>query len=425
MAGLLRVPEVAAGATEAILSEWLVREGSSFRVGDPIAVLETEKAQVEIEADTDSVILRVLVVDGSQVEVGAPMALIGTDAELSADLDALLAELGVRAGSPTPAAPRREVPEPESPAPVQEAVPPSGRRFVSPLARKMLREAGLEADGIVGSGFQGRIVRSDVERAVAQARSEDRPEPAQVAQPAVAPASAPQPRTRPQDTGFTDEPHSRLRRAVASRLTESKRSVPHFYLKRTARVDELLALRGRVNAQASLKTSLNDFVIRAVAVAHTLVPEANVIWTEDALRRFESVDIAVAIASEKGLVTPVLRGVEKSSLGAISSAVKAFVGQADSGKLQQRDLEGGSISVTNLGMYGVEEFHAIINPPHSAILAVGAARPAPAVVDGEVVVANLMSLVLSVDHRAIDGALAAKWMDALVTALESPLRLLV
>jgi pyruvate dehydrogenase E2 component (dihydrolipoamide acetyltransferase) len=437
MAELLRVPEVAAGATEAILSEWLVTEGSSFRAGDPIAVLETDKAQVEIEAESDSFILRSLVRGGSQVEVGSPMALIGTEAELSADLDALLVELGASAVAATPAPPRREIPETEpeanTAAPASDQGPaaprapsipvtaPGGRRFVSPIARKLLREAGLEVDGLRGSGPDGRVVRRDVEAAIAAGLVEP-PAAAPTPPPAPSPTAGP---ARPVGGGFHDEPHSRLRRAVATRLTQSKRTVPHFYLKRTAGLDALLALRAEVNAQVPVKISVNDFVIRAVAVAHVAVPEANVIWTDDAMRRFDTVDISVAVASERGLVTPVLRGVERSSLSGISTAVREFVALANTGKLQQRDLEGGSISVTNLGMYGVEEFAAIINPPQSAILAVGAARPVPVVVDGEVVVRTAMTLVLSVDHRAIDGALAARWMDALVGALENPLRLLV
>ncbi len=223
---------------------------------------------------------------------------------------------------------------------------------------------------------------------------------------------------------YLEIPHSRQRRALARRLTQSKQSIPHFYVKRTARIDDLLALRLQLNDMAARKLSINDLVIRAVAAAFVAVPEANVIWTDEGMRQFDSVDIAVAIASERGLVTPVLRSVEKTSIGEVANAVRSFVQQANDGKLQQRDLEGGSITVTNLGMYGVEEFSAIINPPQSAILAVGAGTAVAAVVDGEVVVATTISLVLSVDHRAIDGALAARWIDALVHCIERPLRLL-
>jgi pyruvate dehydrogenase E2 component (dihydrolipoamide acetyltransferase) len=380
MATLLRVPEVAAGATEAVLSEWLVKERTPFTAGDPIMLMETDKASVEIAAETDAMILRILVPGGTSVEVGSPVALLGGADDRDADIDRLLAELGVTAPpAPAPAPPRREVPE---------------RVFMSPLARKLLKNAGLAPDQVTGTGPNGRIVRRDVDGAIAKAKR-----------------------------GFQEIPHSRTRRAIAERLTASKQTIPHFYLKRTARVDELMAMRQRLNAISPDKISVNDMVLRAVAIAHRDVSEANVSWTPDALRQFESVDIAVAIAAERGLVTPVLRGVEQSSLSTIAAQVQAFVRQAGAGTLRQNDLEGGSISVTNLGMFGVEEFSAIINPPQSAILAVGAAVPAPLVVDGRVEVATQLTLVLSVDHRAIDGALAARWMAVLVRALEEPLHL--
>uniref|UniRef100_UPI0015EFE022 2-oxo acid dehydrogenase subunit E2 n=1 Tax=Pseudonocardia pini TaxID=2758030 RepID=UPI0015EFE022 len=221
------------------------------------------------------------------------------------------------------------------------------------------------------------------------------------------------------------EPHSRLRKAIASRLTRSKQEIPHFYLKRSAAVDELLALRAQLNTHSPVRISVNDLLIRAVAVAHRAVPAANVVWTDDALRRFDGVDVSVAVAGERGLVTPVVRGLENRSLSSISSEVRRLVEAANAGRLQQRELEGGSITVSNLGMYGVEQFSAIINPPQSAILAVGAGTPSVRVVDGEVTVVTTIDLVLSVDHRAIDGALAAEWLAAFVEAVEQPLRLVV
>ena len=415
MATLLRVPEVAAGAAEAVLSEWLVGENTPYRAGDSIALLETDKAQVEIEAEADAVILRTLVPGGSHVEVGAPIALLGEESEIGADLDRLVAQLGVGVAVAQTPEPTSAPPTGDEPAADEQSR--GTRVFISPLARKLVREAGLTAEQVRGTGPNGRIIRRDVERAVQENR----------AQPVVAtdPVS-PAPTARPIPTasaGFREIPHTRLRRAVAARLAASKQTIPHFYLKRTARLDALLDLRGKLNEVSPQKISVNDLVIAAVAVAHQAVPDANVIWTEEGMRQFESVDIAVAIAAQRGLVTPVLRGVEGLSPSAIARQVKTYVQQADEGSLQQADLEGGSLTVTNLGMYGVEEFSAIINPPHSAILAVGAARPAPIVVDGVVQVATQMALVLSVDHRAIDGALAARWMQALIEALEQPLRL--
>jgi pyruvate dehydrogenase E2 component (dihydrolipoamide acetyltransferase) len=433
MATLLRLPEVAAGATEAVLSEWLVKENTPYRTEDPIVVLETDKALVEVAAESDAVILRALVPNGSTVEVGAPIALLGDESEIGADVEQLLAELGVSAG-PTDREPAPATPPEASPSAQEAPVPPvtteseNARVFISPLARRILKEAGLTTDQVRPTGPHGRIVRRDVERAVEEARAsaaaaEPVPAPAQPApvEPVPAPVRTASP--QPQTAGFRDIPHTRLRRAVASRLTASKQTVPHFYLKRTARIDDLLALRKQLNEVSPQKISVNDLVIAAVAVAHQAVPDANVIWTDEGMRQFESVDIAVAIASERGLVTPVLSAVERMSPSAIAREVKAYVQKANQGSLQQGDLEGGSLTVTNLGMYGVDEFSAIINPPHSAILAVGAGRPAPLVVDGTVQVATQMTLVLSVDHRAIDGALAAQWMEALVGALEQPLRL--
>jgi pyruvate dehydrogenase E2 component (dihydrolipoamide acetyltransferase) len=442
MATLLRVPEVAAGATEAVLSEWLVKENTPFSTGDPIMTLETDKAAVEVAAESDGVILRALVPGGTTVEVGSPLALIGAAGEQGADVEALLVELGVIArtavGPQTPERPQRlEVTQTAASTQAAAPVPTaseSTRVFISPLARRMLKEAGLTTDQVRGTGPNGRIVRRDVERAVAEAGAAavpaavtSSPEPAV---PARTPSPSPEPvvpaRTAgplPQNAGFRDIPHSRLRRAVANRVTTSKQTIPHFYVKRTAGIDALLELRKQLNEVAPQKISINDLVIKAVAVAHRAVPDANVIWTDEAMRHFESVDVAVAIAAKRGLVTPVLRGIERMSPSAIADQVRTYVRQADEGTLQQGDLEGGSLSISNLGMYGVEEFSAIINPPHSAILAVGAGRPVAVVVDGTVQIATQMTLVLSVDHRAIDGALAAQWMEALVGALEQPLRL--
>jgi pyruvate dehydrogenase E2 component (dihydrolipoamide acetyltransferase) len=445
MAELLPVPEVAAGTNEIIVSDWLVEPGAAFKAGDLIAIIETEKAVVEVEAETDATLLRALVEAGKTAEVGAPMALIGSDEEADGDLDALLADLGVSGqGRGQAAAPRRDVADshaealasPNDTAPRQQSAALSttpapqapgvdgGRLFVSPIARKLLKDADLSPDGIKGSGPNGRIRRRDVEPIIAAATSGSSGVPApHVAETPDAPV--PVEAAQSAGAGWTEVPHSRLRRAVARRLTESKQQVPHFYVRRTVVLDELVKLRSQINEASPTRISVNDFLIRAMAVAHTEVPEANVIWMDEAMRQFDSVDISVAIAAERGLVTPVLRGVEKSSLSAISTQVKTFVAKANEGKLQQSDLDGGSISISNLGMYGVDDFSAIINPPQSAILAVGAGRPTPVAVGDKVKVRTAAELVLSVDHRAIDGALAARWMAALVDAVHQPLRLLV
>lgn len=426
MAELMRVPEVAAGAEDVVVQEWLVAAGAEVAKGSPLVVVETDKAVVEVEADTAGVLLRPLVESGSRAEVGAPLALLGSAEEASGDIDALLAGVGVIDG-PTPPAPETAGTPPKQaelaapPTPTVEAA--GSRRPVSPIARKLLREAGVSLEDVQGTGPGGRVTRRDVVAVLDRRKGEPTdasalPGPA----PAVATSSV-------EGAGWVDIPHTRIRRAIAQRLGASKREVPHFYVRRAVRIDELLALRARLNAAGDVKVSVNDMVLKAVAVAHREVPEANVIWTEDALRQFDRVDIAFAVAAPNGLVTPVLRGVEALSLGQISRQVKSFVEQATAGRLQQRDLEGGSISVSNLGMYGVDEFAAIISPPHSAILAVGAGVPSPVVevVDGEtrLAVGTVMNVVLSVDHRAVDGALAARWLDALVMTLEAPFRLVL
>lgn len=427
MARLLRMPEVAANATVAVVSEWPVGENEPFREADTIATIETEKAVVDVPADADGVILRTLVPPGAEVEVGAPIALLGDRGEQVGDVDALLVELGAGervvpvdadAGSVDGAAVDGTVSSAAA-AVVDDAQPGEPHRiFSSPLARRLARDAGLRLDQLVGTGPGGRIVRRDVEVAVRRdvetaVRQHEPVVPADEVAPAAAAA------------GYADTPHSRVRRATAARLTESKQQAPHFYVRGTARVDRLLKLRERVNAAGTVKVSVNDFVVKAVGAAHALVPAMNVIWTADAVRAFERVDVAVAVATERGLLTPVVRDVGSLSLSAVARATADLAARAREGRLRQEELEGGTISVTNLGMYGTEEFAAIINPPHAAILAVGAARPEPVVRKGRLRAATVLHVTLSVDHRPVDGVVAAQWMQAFVELLENPERILV
>ncbi|MCX4733954.1 2-oxo acid dehydrogenase subunit E2 [Streptomyces sp. NBC_01363] len=435
MAELFRMPAVAADAATAVLSAWQVAEGASFTKDDALVSIETDKAEVDVAAEQDGVLLKTLYEAGVEIEVGDPIAVLGAVGEQVGDLDTLLAELGVGAPVAAPKAVRRDVPEepaaasPAAPAP--SASPSAGepergeRVFSSPLARRLARVAGLDIESLTGTGPGGRIVRRDVDAAVAA-----RPAPAPES--AVAPAPVPPaPTTVPQavapaDTGdHEDIPHSRMRRAIARRLTESKQHTPHFYLRATCAVDELLALRQRINAVSPVKVSVNDLLIKAVATAHTQVPEMNAVWQPDAVRRFRTVDVSVAIATGTGLVTPVLRGIENLSVSAIATRTRAYAEQARSGGLRPADLEGGSITVSNLGMYGVEEFAAIINPPQAAILAIGAARDEAVVRDGAVIAAKVLGVVLSVDHRPVDGAVAARWLAAFTEAVENPVRLVV
>jgi pyruvate dehydrogenase E2 component (dihydrolipoamide acetyltransferase) len=416
MPELLRMPEVATGTTEAVLSSWSVSENAAITAKEVIATVETAKAVVDVEAETDGVVLRLLVAPGAEVETGTPIALVAGPGEHVTDIDSVLRDLGFAASPPVdPIA--LDIPEaattPE-PSPVEVPVPapqPSGghdRVFASPLARRRAKEAGLSIEQINGTGPNGRIVRRDVEVAVSSVSSASRADPVESTSAAA----------------WTDRPHTKLQRLVAARLTESKQQAPHFYVRGTARVDRLLGLREELNADSEVRISVNDLVIKAVARAHVRVPALNVVWTPDAIRSYSSVDASVAIATDSGLVTPLLRSVQDMSVSAVARSVQDFVGRARAGRLQQHELEGGSVTITNLGMFGTEEFAAIINPPQASILAVGAARQEPVVVDGEVRAATCMRLTLSVDHRPVDGVSAAEWMRVLISLLEHPARIL-
>jgi len=411
MAELLRMPEIATGTDEATLVSWPIEVAAEFTESDVIAVVETAKAVVDVEAGRAGVLVRTLVEPGTDVKVGAPIALIAGVGETLGEVYEVLRSLS----SDAPAEP---APVPALAAPALAAPPADlARIFASPLARRMAREGGLALADLTGTGLGGRIVRRDVERALAR-------KSAPASAPAPAAASVEPAADLPE--GATAVPHTRLRRLIATRLTESKRTIPHFALRASIEVDDLLALRARINEVSDVKVSVNDLVIKAVAAAHLAVPEANVIWTDEAIVRFAGVDIAVAIAAPAGLVTPVIRGVERLSLTALARTVRDLVERAGSGQLRQAELEGGSTTVTNLGRFGTEEFTAIINPPHSSILSVGAIAKRPVVLDsGEITARSTMNVVLSVDHRAIDGVLAAEWMRALTQAFRTPLTLLV
>ena len=427
VARLMRMPEVAANATAAVLHEWSVAERAEFGAQDVLATVETDKAVVDVEAEAPGVVLKLLVEPGATVEVGAPIAVLGEPGDVAGDLTAVLASLGVADAGSAPPDPEGAPDEPLSPELPAAVVPatvaaagmnPSaevpngnghGRIFASPLARRLARDAGLGLEDIAGTGPGGRIVRRDVEAAAR--RPSAPPQPAPLAAAAAA-------------ADWTDVPHTPMRRAIARRLTESKQSIPHFTVRATLRADELVRLRAGLDAIGT-KVSLTDLLVAAAARAHLAVPRMNAIWTPDATRQFSSVDIAVAVATETGLLTPVVRGVERRSVGTLGEAVRDLVVRAREGRLRQDELEGGALTITNLGMYGTEEFAAIINPPQSAILAVGAVRSEPVVVDGALAVADVLRVTLSADHRVIDGALAAEWMAAFRAAVEEPLRLLV
>jgi pyruvate dehydrogenase E2 component (dihydrolipoamide acetyltransferase) len=443
------MPEIAANTEEATLTEWPVAENQPFTAGVVIATVETAKAAVDIEAEADGAIIKTLVTPGTDVNVGDAIALIAAPGEKVDDIDAVLAKLGIGTAKNTSdavavaavvpdASSEPEVQRPASDDRLPEPTPApaatngqQARVFASPLARRMARDAGIDFDSLTGTGPGGRIVRRDVEQAIARQKASTpaaTSDPGAAASLEVASRTVQQARstTAPASPGtYTDVPHSKLRKVVAQRLTESKRNIPHFYLRGTAEVDRLLTLRADLNAVSPVKISVNDLVVKAVAQAHVSVAGLNVIWTENGMREFDSVDLGIAVATDNGLVTPVLRAVERMSISSVATATRDFAARAKQGGLKQAELEGGCATITNLGMYGTEEFGAIINPPQSSILAVGAARREPVVTaKGRVRSATTMRVTLSVDHRAIDGALAAEWMRAFLAILEQPLQIL-
>ncbi|MDG4665615.1 dihydrolipoamide acetyltransferase family protein [Mycobacterium sp. 236(2023)] len=399
MATVVRMPEVLANATEATIQSWLVSVGQEIAIGDPLAEIETDKAVVEYAAEVEGVLAKLLAEPGTAISVGDPIAVVTAPGETADDVYV-------------------EARDPESGAPVIEKIveavestpKTNGRRlFATPLVRKIAREKGIDLASVNGTGPGGRIVRRDLDRL-----------------PAAAPVPTVRVEEKPSPEGdFVDNPLTGMRKAIARRLTESKMTVPHFYVTADCRVDALLDLRRSVNEAGTTKVSLNDFVLKAVAGALVEVPEANAIWNSDSIRRFVGADIAVAVAVDGGLLTPVLRGVDRLPISAISAQIGDLATRARGGKIKQHELEGGSFSVSNLGMYGVTEFSAILNPPHSGILAVGGAVQKPVVVDGQLAVGTVMTVTLSADHRVIDGAVAAQWMASFVRRIENPLTILI
>ncbi|MDF3884442.1 pyruvate dehydrogenase complex dihydrolipoamide acetyltransferase [Cupriavidus basilensis] len=410
MATLLRMPEVAANATQATLQAWTKNEGDTIAVGDCIAEIETDKAVVELNADSAGVLGRRLVAAGQDVEVGAPIGVLLVNGETSVDIDALIAAAGGGAQVPEAVAASAG----EAVAPSRAAAPQAARIFASPLARRLAAQRGLDLAALRGSGPNGRIVKRDIEQAAAV--------PAPASAPAVAHPAAPQAQV---SEAFTEVPHSNMRRTIARRLSESKSTIPHFYLTADCRMERLLALRAEINANAPRKISVNDFIVRAVAVALREVPEANVSWTDAAMRHYHQADIAVAVSTGAGLITPIVRAADTKPLSLISTEIADLATRARASQLRPEEYQGGSFSVSNLGMFGVSGFSAIINPPQAAILAVGATQAVPVVEDGELKVGQVMRCTLSVDHRAIDGALAAKWLAAFQRLLENPLSMLI
>lgn len=419
MAKLIRMPEIAANATSAVIQAWAKKEGDNIVVGELLAEIETDKALIEYDADVAGVLGKILAPTGKDIEVGAPIAVLFAEGETNVDIDALLAEEGIAPAVPSEpavvvadAAPATVV-APATSAPVASPVN-GGRIFASPLARRLAGEQGIDLATLSGSGPHGRIVKRDLANA--------KPAVQPVAQ---IPAASVKAAAASGEATYIEVPHSGMRKTIARRLTESKTTVPHFYLTADCAMDKLIALRAEINATATRKISINDFIVKAVAAALRDMPEMNVSWTEAALRKYEQVDISVAVSTDTGLITPVVRQADRLPLAAISSTISELAGRARSGALAPHEYQGGSFTISNLGMFGVQEFAAIINPPQAAILAVGTTAQRPVVVDGQLTIASLMTVTLSVDHRAIDGALAAQWLALFKRYIENPLSVLI
>jgi pyruvate dehydrogenase E2 component (dihydrolipoamide acetyltransferase) len=422
----IRMPALSPTMTEGNLAKWLKKEGDEVRSGDVLAEIETDKATMEVEAVDDGKIGRILVPEGAEgIKVNAPIALLlGEDEDPS-----VLANFAETPRAPVQPAPPPAAPEPvPAPPPAAPAERGNGRIFASPLARRMAQQAGLDLGAIRGSGPQGRIVKADIEAALSAARAAPVP-PAAAPQPLPAAAlvlSKERVAALAGNPPYTERPLTAMRRVIARRLTEAKQTVPHFYLTIDCEIDELLKIRGELNAKSdAYRISVNDFVIRAAALALRQVPAANASWSDEAILVWDTVDIAVAVALDDGLITPIVKAADRKGLAAISNETQDLVARARAGKLKLEEFQGGTFSISNLGMYGVRDFAAVINPPHGGILAVGAGEQRPVVKNGALAVATVMSCTLSCDHRAVDGAVGAQFLAAFKKLVEDPLTMLL
>ncbi len=433
------MPALSPTMTEGKLARWLKNEGDQIKSGDVLAEIETDKATMEVEAVDEGKLGKILVAAGSEgVKVNEPIALILEEGESASALAALAATPASKPAAPAPAAP------PVAPAPVARAsvapaaaalfpsIIPSGdgedRVFASPLARRMAQQAGVDLAKIVGSGPHGRVIKIDIEAAIAS------PGRAAAAPAARAPGPAPAPAPATAVAGATPHklvPHTTMRKVIARRLTESKQQVPHFYLTIDCEIDALLKLRADLNAKSpekgegAFKLSVNDFVIRAAALALTKVPAANAAWSDEGTIMYEQADMSIAVAIPGGLITPVIRAADTKGLQKISSEMKGLAEKARAGKLLPEEYQGGTFSISNLGMFGIKDFAAVINPPQGCILAVGAGEQRPVVKNGALAIATVMSCTLSVDHRVVDGAIGAEFLAAFKHLVEDPITMLL
>ncbi|WP_227267856.1 pyruvate dehydrogenase complex dihydrolipoamide acetyltransferase [Roseobacter weihaiensis] len=427
------MPALSPTMEEGTLAKWHVKEGDTVSSGDIMAEIETDKATMEFEAVDEGTIGKILVAEGAEgVKVNTAIAVLLEEGESTDDIGKVAAnpEASDAGNEEAPAAAEAPAPAPAAALPAPKSAD-GNRVFASPLARRIAADKGLDLATIKGSGPRGRIVKADVENATAEA---SKPE---AAKPATAPASSAAPASGPsadvvmamyQGREYEEISLNGMRKTIAARLTEAKQSIPHFYLRRDIELDALLKFRGELNKQLEargVKLSVNDFIIKACALALQAVPDANAVWAGDRILKLTPSDVAVAVAIEGGLFTPVLKDAEMKSLSALSAEMKDLAARARDRKLAPHEYQGGSFAISNLGMFGIDNFDAVINPPHGAILAVGAGVKKPVVgKDGELDVATVMSVTLSVDHRVIDGALGAQLLTAIKENLENPMTML-
>ena len=428
MAINILMPALSPTMTEGTLARWLKKEGDSIKAGDIIAEIETDKATMEVEAVDEGVLGRILVADGTAgVQVNAPIAVLVQKGEAVPTA----ATPAATAATPAPAAAAPAAAAPATPAPAAAPAPATGDRVVaSPLARRMAAQSGVNLATLAGSGPGGRIVKADIEAALAKGPAAA---PAPIAAATASAAPAPKPAAAPVaiSAPHTLVPHTTIRRVIARRLTEAKATIPHFYVSMDIEIDALLKLRADLNSRSAkdgagaFKLSVNDLIIKAAARTLRQVPKVNASWTEDAIAFYDDVDISIAVSIADGLITPIIRKADQKGLAAISNEMKDLAARAKSGKLKPDEFQGGGFSISNMGMYGVSSFSAIINPPQAAILAVAAGQQRPVVKNGALAIATVMTCTLSVDHRVVDGALGAEWMAAFKAIVEDPLSLML
>ena len=448
----ITMPALSPTMEEGNLAKWLVKEGDKIKSGDVIAEIETDKATMEVEAVDEGTVAKIVVPAGTEgVKVNALIAVLAGDGE-----DVAAAASGAGTAPAPAAAPKAEAAPAAAPAtvpaaasvaaPAASAPAPAAtdghRTFASPLARRLAKEAGVDVTAVAGSGPHGRVVKKDIEAAISGGTAKAAPSAAPAAQPAAAaaaPAAAPK--------GMSEEtvlklfepgsyelvPHDGMRKTIAKRLQESKQTIPHFYVSVDCELDALLALRTQLNDAApkskdgapAYKLSVNDMVIKALALALRDVPDANVSWTDSNMVKHKHADVGVAVSIPGGLITPIIRSAELKTLSAISNEMKDYGKRAKERKLKPEEYQGGTTAVSNMGMMGVKNFAAVVNPPHATILAVGAGEQRVIVRKGEMAIATVMSVTLSTDHRAVDGALGAELLAAFKGYIENPMGMLV